>query len=50
MLGESDKPSFYFDDLCFSETGVFFVLVCASLFITFFLLLGQGGVGEIIER
>ena len=50
MLGESDKSSFYFDDLCFSALGIFFVLICASLFLTFFLLYGQVGVGEVNEQ
>ena len=50
MLGESDKSSFYFDYFCFSAIDIFFVLTCVSLFITLFLLEGQGGVGESSEQ
>ena len=50
MLDESDKYLFYFDGCCFSVFGVLFVLVCASLFITLFLLEGQVGVGEVSGR
>ena len=49
MIGESDKYSFYFDDGCFSALGVFFVLTCESLFLTFFLMEDQGGVDEVSE-
>ena len=50
ILGESGKYSLYFDDCCFSALGILFVLTCASLFLTFFLVEGQGGVGELSER
>ena len=50
MLGKSEKPSFYFDDHCFSALGISFILACASLFLTFFFLEGQSGVGEVSER
>ena len=50
MLGECDKPSFYIDNCYFAELGIFFVLTCASLFLTLFLLYGKGGGGERSER
>ena len=50
MIGESDKSSFYLDDFCFTALDIFFVLTCASLFLTLFLLYGQGGFGERSER
>ena len=50
MLGECEKPSFYIDNCCFTALGIFFVLTCASLFITIFLLYGQGGGSEISEK
>ena len=50
MLGESEKSPFYLDDICFTELYIFFVLVCASLFLAFFLLYGQVGGGDRSER
>ena len=50
MLGECDKPSFYLDNFCFISLGILFVLACDYLFLAFFLLYGQGGGGERIER
>ena len=50
MLGESDKSSFYFDDCCFSALDILFVLTCAIIFLTFFLLYGKGGGVDISER
>ena len=50
MLGESDKSSFYFDYRCFSALGLFSALTFASLFLTFILLEGQVGVGEVREQ
>ena len=47
MIGEGEESSFRFDDLCFFELGVLFVLTCASLFIALFCLEGQGGVSEV---
>ena len=47
MLGESDESSFYFDDFCFSALGIFFFLACSYLFLDFFLLEVQVGVGEV---
>ena len=49
MLSERDKYYFYFDDSCFSALGVFFVIMCASIFLTFFIMEVQGGVGELSE-
>ena len=50
MIGESNKSSFYFDDCCVSAVGMYFILTCASLFLTLFLLEGQVGVGEVNEQ
>ena len=47
MLGKGDKSSFQFDDCCLFALGVFFVLACASLFITLFTLEGQGAVSGV---
>ena len=37
VLGEGEKYSFYFDNRRFFALGLFFVLMCTSLFIKFFL-------------
>ena len=50
MLGESDKTSFYLDSFCFNAVGIFFVLACTSLFLTLFIMYGQGGGGERSEE
>ena len=47
ILGESVKSSFYFDDCGLSALIILFVLTCASIFITLFLLEVQGGVDEV---
>ena len=46
MIGKGEKSSFYFDDICFFAFGVFFVLTCASLFLTLFFMELQGGSSE----
>ena len=50
MLGEDDESSFHFDDRCLFVLGILFVLTCASIFLAFFLLEGQGGVSGFSER
>ena len=50
VLGEGDRYSFYFDDCCSFAFGIFFVLMCASIFLTLFFLEGQGVVGEVSEQ
>ena len=40
MIGESEKISFYLDECCFTALGILFVLACAYIFLTIFLLYG----------
>ena len=44
VLGEGGELYFHFDDICLFSLGLFFVLACASLFLTLFCLEEQGGV------
>ena len=50
MLGDSDKSYFYFDDRCFFVLGIFFFLMCESLFLAFFFMGFQGVVVDVSER
>ena len=50
MIVEGDESSFHFDDQFLFALGVFFVLTCASPFLTLFYLEVHGGVSGVSGR